>query len=289
MKTSGNPWDEAWKILTDPEEPWSRYVVGELIGEEIPEDWLITSKSEESENSRADRVIVLTKDTARKTIHLEFQSTVDGEMGLRMLFYGLQHGDYSRASKAQTFESLQLPQSYIIDVNPRKSNDLSGTGFRELNVRGAGVSAIFRFPVVSVAHFSTPLGELASGRSNRYLAWVSYKADMDYDSWRLQLASQLLYNANGKPMVLGGDSSLKEYPRLPDWVQSEQDYVLWKTAKDSREALERAEAGMRKAGMPEAEILKTLYGPLGKFDLDKGPSPEQKSRAQDQIKRLELE
>lgn len=148
--------------------------MGELIGEEIPEDWVITSKSEESDNSRADRVIVLTKDTARKTIHLEFQSTVDSEMGLRMLFYGLQHGDYSRASKAQTFESLQLPQSYIIDVNPRKSNDLSGTGFRELDIKGAGTLATFRFPVVSVTKFRTPLGDLAKGENSFFIDWVSF-------------------------------------------------------------------------------------------------------------------
>ena len=96
----------------------------------------------------ADRILLIRPDVGEGALHFEFQSTVDGDIGLRMLHYGLNHMVSANTVRTRNTEIYELPHSVIIDVKPGIHN--SDNGVRTVQLKHNGNTVSLRFPVVSL-------------------------------------------------------------------------------------------------------------------------------------------
>ena len=127
--SSAKYWDEGWKILLDPEMPWFNDIFGRLLPE-VPRDFDVDFGEDIGSQLRhlngethygghhlfADCLLEVCTDEKHRKVHIEFQSTHDDRIGLRMLHYGLANMNYHEVRG--NCECYYLPKAYIISVRP---------------------------------------------------------------------------------------------------------------------------------------------------------------------------
>lgn len=158
-----NRWDRIWKLFCDVRKPHGVYFLRRLLGADYADydvegaetSSVNTDGSDALNQNYADAIIQITIDKVKKCIHLEFQSSNDNQMGLRMLRYALDHpGDnHGTTSNCEVYD---VPTGYIIDV----IGSMSHQDTRSIVLRSQKFSVEMEFPVVHVLEVLPEVDEI---------------------------------------------------------------------------------------------------------------------------------
>lgn len=128
-----NKWDYVWKELCDPNNTWGSLFLMRILGEQYAdyfvqfnESSLNTELHEEFGESIifADKVLIAKVNNENHTVHIEFQSVPDSEMGLRMLKYDVSMTTTS-SRLLDGYEVVNFPDSIIVSVRDSALSQLT--------------------------------------------------------------------------------------------------------------------------------------------------------------------
>lgn len=158
-----NRWDRIWKLFCDVRKPHGVYFLRRLLGADYADydvegaetSSVNTDGSDALNQNYADAIIQITIDKVKKCIHLEFQSSNDNQMGLRMLRYALDHSGDNHGTTSNC-EVYDVPTGYIIDV----IGSMSHRDTRSIVLRSQKFSVEMEFPVVHVLEVLPEVDEI---------------------------------------------------------------------------------------------------------------------------------